>query len=140
MRVIRVSKQTACNPVARAVAQVKLREALRAQKIRLYMMEHGEDCGELMDGLGSTMALVDCAATIQGIQGVDTSILNGGLSACRQLARSGSYDPLQTVAIAGALDAAERLNRLIKADAMNEAVKIYNQYMKEHHEDQKATP
>lgn len=122
MKVKIVGKQTAMNPVARAVAQAKLRSALLDQKIKLYLMESKESCTELMEGLGATLGLIGYAADIQRLQGSDLSILHGGLSACTQLINTDKYDLLQTVAITNALDAAERLNRKASAQNMNRAV------------------
>lgn len=111
------------NPVAQAVARAKLRAALVDQKIRLYLMSPGEPCADLMQGLGSTLSLVGFAAELSGLRDDHRlKILRGGLSACRQLFDSGRYDPLQTVAIAGALDAAEQLNRKINPKDMDRAV------------------
>lgn len=127
MRATVVSKQTAYNPVARAVAQAKLRSAIMDQKICLYMLEKGDECADMMQTLAVTLAVIGYAATLQKIEGVDMSIIKGGLSACQQLAAVGVYDPLQTVAIANALDSAERLNRTISAENINTAVHKINQ-------------
>ena len=131
MRVVTVSKQTAKNPVARAVAQAKLRSAITNQKICLYLMTNGEHCQGMMEGLSLTLATIGYAATLQRIESTDLSILKGGMSACQQLHAIGAYDPLQTVAIANALDAAERINRTITADNINAAVHILNQGAKQ---------
>lgn len=131
MRAVTVRKQTAKNPVARAVAQAKLRSAITSQKICLYLMAKGEDCRDMMEGLSLTLATLGYAATLQRIESIDLSILKGGMSACQQLHASGAYDPLQTVAIANALDAAERINRTITADNINAAVHILNQGAKQ---------
>ncbi len=49
MRVKYVSKNTALNPVARAMAQKKLADDLTTRKIKLYMMQDGEPCADLLE-------------------------------------------------------------------------------------------
>lgn len=120
----RVSKNTANNMVARAYAQEKLNLALVDQKIKLYMTEKGEDCAELMTGLGMTLAVVGLAAETDPAIGPDDTlvrVLRGGLSACQQLLNSSGHDPLHNIAISQALDAAEKLNTRVKARYINQA-------------------
>ena len=120
-----VNKQTAKNPVARAVARAKLHSTLTTQKIALYMMSKGDDCQELMDGLGLTLAVVGYAFEWQHRNRSDADrstpdirILRGGLSACRSMTR---YDPINTTAIVLALEAAERINVLLNAESIQRA-------------------
>ena len=117
----KVSQHTARNPVARAVARQKLHAALVDQRIRLYLLAKGESCDEFMEGLGLTLATVGVACDIQKITHPVVKVLRGGLSACQQLMLANSYDPMQTVAIDLALQAAESLNKQLTADSIHEA-------------------
>lgn len=115
----KVSKNTANNPVAQACARAKLHSVLRDQKIRLYMLDKGEPCEDLMEGVGVMLGVVGYAAVLQKLSGPDVNKVRGGHSACQQLVLAGKYDPLHTVAIAAAIDSAEALNKLIKAEFLN---------------------
>ena len=120
------SKHQALNPVARAVARKKLHQAIVDQKIRLYMMDEGEDCAELCEGIGMTLAVLGYAAEIDPKIGPHDStvrVLRGGLSACQQMLLTGKYVKANTVAIDVALDAAEIINQQVKAELVNEAWK-----------------
>lgn len=120
-----VSKTVANNPIARAVARQQLRRALVDQQIALYLMEPGEDCAELIEGLGTTLSMIGVAAEFEPKLKLDDprlKVLRGGLSACKQLLLSSAgYDPAQTVAICRALDEAESLNRDISAESIQKA-------------------
>lgn len=124
--ITKVRKNTGMNPVARAVAQQKLKEVLLGQKIYLYMMHDGDECREVMEALGSTIGLIGYAANISDLDGPELNVLRGGLSACQQLLTAGVYDTLHTPSIAMALDAAEKLNRKVSAENMNRAIHAYN--------------
>ena len=121
----KVPKRTATNPIARAVAQAKLRSVITDSKIKLYMMNKGDSCAELMEAIGYALAVIgyasDCDPSI-GHDDVRVRILRGGLSACQQMLLSDSYDPLNTVSIDKALDAAEELNRVVKPEFANRAI------------------
>jgi hypothetical protein len=110
------------NPVARAVAKQALAKALRDQKIRLYLMDEGEACAEMCEGVGMTLAVVGYASELAGLgETPQNKVLRGGLSACQQMLHSGKWVKLNTVAVVNALDAAEALNHQIKADYINKA-------------------
>ena len=122
-----VPKNVATNPIARAVARQKLRHKLVDQKIALYLMNDGDDCVELLEGLGTTLAIIGMAAEMEPkIQPDDQRlrILRGGLSACQQLIKSGKFDKSQTVSICRALDEAEGLNVWISAASIQKAIEI----------------
>jgi len=123
-----VSKNTAKNPVARAVARAKLHSTLMTQKIALYMMDKGSKCAELMEGLSTTLAVIGYAFEWQHRKGSEADrntpeirVLRGGLSACHMMMDTDYYDPLNTVAIANALDAAESINKKLEADSIQRA-------------------
>jgi len=119
---------TAKNPVARAVSRAKLHSALMTQKIALYMMDKGSKCADLMAGIGTALAVIGYAFEWQHRNGreddrstPDIRVLRGGLSACHLMMDTDYYDPLNTVAIANALDAAERINKLLDAESIRTA-------------------
>lgn len=107
------------NPIARAVAQDKLRKILVSEKLKLYFRENGEDCSDFIEGFGMTLAVVGMAAEMDpafGPEHLDVRILRGGLSAVESLAKTCKYDKAQTVALDRALIAAETLNAKVKSD------------------------
>jgi hypothetical protein len=90
-------------------------------------MNDGDDCVELLEGLGTTLAIIGMAAEMEPkIQPDDQRlrILRGGLSACQQLIKSGKFDKSQTVSICRALDEAEGLNVWISAASIQKAIEI----------------
>lgn len=121
----RVSKQTAQNPVARAVARDQLHKMLNDQGLRLYLKAKGDTCAELANGLGSCLTMVYAACVLDhnniDLDGPQVRILRGGISTCQQLAASDKYDPTCAVAIDMALDCAESLNRQVSPLAMTMA-------------------
>lgn len=106
------------NPVSVAVARAKLRSALVDQKIKLYLLTKGEACDEFMEGLGLTLVTVGIACDLQKLDSPKTRVLRGGMSACQQLMLANSYDPMQTMAIDLALQAAEELNKQLAAESL----------------------
>jgi len=121
----KVKKNTAKNPIARAIAQAKLRSVITDSKIKLYMKQKGDQCADLMEAIGYALAVIGYASDIDPDIGHDdrrVRVLRGGLSACQQMLLSDSYDPINTVSIDVALDAAEELNRIVKPEFANRAV------------------
>lgn len=120
-----VSKHTAGNPIARAVAQAKLRSVITDNKIKLYLLGKGESCADMMEAIGHALAVIGYASELDpaiGRDDVRVRVLRGGLSACQQMLLSDSYDPINTVSIDKALDAAQELNRKLKPEYANRAV------------------
>lgn len=121
---MRVSKQVAMNPIARAVARKKLASAALNQKIRLYLMEDGEPCASEMEVIGKTLAVVGYASELDpkiGGEDVRVRVLRGGLSACKQLMIADKWDSGQVVSIDKALDAALELNEKVGSNFVNKA-------------------
>lgn len=120
----RVNKTTAMNPVARAVARRALEESIRTHKIRLYMTERGEPCADVCTAIGMVLAVLAWAAEMDKKVGGDNPevrIMRGALSACAQMAELDSYDPMNTVAIDRALDAAVELNKRLDPELITRA-------------------
>lgn len=117
----KVSKQTAKNPVARAVAHDALTKAVTDQKIALFMLNPGDKCADVLAGVCTVLQVTQAACQLEGIENVETRILKGGLNACVQVVLADSYDPLQTVAISNALDISLRLAKTLKPESVNTA-------------------
>jgi hypothetical protein len=137
MRVKYVSKNTALNPVARAMAQKKLADDLTTRKIRLYMMQDGEPCAAPLEELALMLATIGVASEMDpdiGGEDVGVRILRGGMSACQALIKVDKWDSTQVVSIERALDEAKLLNRRVhpvyiaRANAMR--TEIYKEVQK----------
>jgi hypothetical protein len=133
MRVKYVSKNTAMNPVARAVAQKKLADDLTTRKIRLYMMQDGEPCADLLENLAVMLATIGVASELDpdvGGDDVGVRILRGGMSACQALIKTDKWDSLQAVPIERALDEAQLLNKRVHPVYIARANAIRTEVMK----------
>jgi hypothetical protein len=118
---MKAPKQAGMNPVARAAAREKLKNALRDQKIALYMLTPGERCAELLAGVSGTLTIVLSAAQIDKLTGPDMVVLKGGLNACLQVMLADSYDTSQTVAIVTGLDKAMLLAGKVRPESVDQA-------------------
>jgi hypothetical protein len=118
---MKAPKQAGMNPVARAVAREKLKNALRDQKIALYMLTPGERCAELLAGVSGTLTIVLSAAQIDKLTGPDMAVLKGGLNACLRVMLADSYDTSQTVAIVTGLDKAMLLAGKVRPESVDQA-------------------
>ena len=125
----RVSKHVALNPVARAVARKALAESITTRKIQLYMMEPGDPCAEVCSGIGMTLTVLAFAAELDPRVGAEhplVRVVRGAISACSQMADVDRYDPINTVAIDTALDAAVELNSRVKPEFITRAWNTLN--------------
>lgn len=118
----RVGKQIGTNPVARAVARKALDESITKHKIRLYLTNKGEPCADFCTSIGTVLSVLAYAAELSG-RGDDplVRILRGAISACVQMADADAYDPINTVALDRALDAAVELNATLKPELITRA-------------------
>jgi len=85
-----VPKNVATNPIARAVARQKLRHKIVDQKIALYLMEDGDDCVELMEGLGTTLAIIGMAAEMEPKICLPTCVYASFVGGCPHVRNSSS--------------------------------------------------
>jgi hypothetical protein len=134
MRVRYVSKNTALNPVARAMAQKKLSDALLNHKLKLYMMQDGESCYALLENLAMMMATIGVASELDpdiGGEDVGVRILRGGMSACQALIATDKWDSTQVVAIERALDEAQLLNKRVHPVYIARANAMQSEILKE---------
>jgi len=122
-----VTKNTATNPIARAVAQQKLKAVLCTAKISLYMMTSEDDYQERLDAVVATLEPMIVAACFE-VSDRGTRLeepirtMRTGRDICVQLLTAGAYDPTQARAICDALDAAEAVNPRINPRAMQKAL------------------
>ena len=134
MRVKYVNRNTALNPVARAVAQQKLAADLTTRKIKLYMMQDGEPCADLLENLALMLATIGVASELDpdvGGEDVGVRILRGGMSACQSLLKTDKWDSAQAVPIERALDEAQVLNRRVHPKFIAQANAMRTEVYKE---------
>ena len=122
-----VSKHVAINPIARAIARQKLKNTLVDKKIRLYVLEDGEECFDVIDGLNRTLSLIIDAATIdmsERFSGLGSKVrsMREGQEACVKILETGKYDLEKTNVICEALDVAEETNAKIHPQSIQKAV------------------
>ena len=134
MRVKYVNRNTAMNPVARAVAQKKLANELLDRKLKLYMMQDGESCYVLLESLAMMLATIGVASELDpdiGGDDVGVRILRGGMSACQALINTDKWDSTQAVSIERALEEAEALNKRVHPKFIAQANAMQTQVLDE---------
>lgn len=127
MYVKKVRKSVALNPIAQAVARAKLREEITTAQIKLFTMQAGDDCSELIKDITTTLTIVGIASELDPTLGAEhpgVRVLRGALSACHQLAPKYHWAPLQATAIDQGLRQALDLVRRLKAPEVNQAIHI----------------
>jgi hypothetical protein len=120
----RVSPMTGRNPIARAVAQKALRDAVLDQKIKLHFTDEDAPCTDFCAVIGMTLSIVVYASKLDKKVSPDewrVKVVRGGLSACSQMADTDRFKRANIPAIEHALDSAAELNNLLSPDAMNTA-------------------
>jgi hypothetical protein len=98
------------------MAQKKLADDLTTRKIKLYMMQDGDPCSDLLENLALMLATIGAASEMDpeiGGEDVGVRILRGGMSACQALIKTDKWDSAQVVSIERALDEAQVLNRRV---------------------------
>ena len=114
---IETNHKVATNPVARAIARTKLNRAMTHMGLRIYTMQDGEDCRQLLEQIGFVLALMGMAGELDPAIGLEDSrvrIIRGALSAINQMSKSGKWDSQQSVALEHGLSTAVALNPRIK--------------------------
>jgi hypothetical protein len=104
------------NPVAQAIMKKKLADAILLQKTKLYLTERGESIEDVLIGIAMTLSMLAYSAKLDpkvGSQAPLARVVEGGLSACKQCIEHG-WDPVQARPIDIALDAATKLNNLVR--------------------------
>lgn len=119
MRFRVVTGNKARNPVAKAIARKKLHDIFLAMKVKVYLLQRGQDESQSLYGLLASMACVEAAVTMDHESDPDTMpvevlrdvrVLRGALSALHQCLHS--WQPESAVAVEQGIDAAERLNKV----------------------------
>lgn len=134
MRVKYVNKNTALNPVARAMAQKKLERDILIVKLKLYMTPDGAECADFLEEIALLLATVGVASELDpdiGGEDVGVRILRGGMSACQALINTDKWDSTQVVAIERALDEAQLLNKRVHPVYIARANAMQTQILKE---------
>lgn len=119
----KVKKQTALNPIARAVARARLASELLEFKLKVYSLEHGSPT-DLLEELGPWLSLIGYAAEIDKRIPQDDPrkrIIRGAVSACNQAIAAGTWDKMLAPAISHGLTVAEELNKVLDPVATNTA-------------------
>ena len=120
----KVKKSTGMNPVARAIARAKLKQALLDQKIQLYLLEDGAPCASICFMIGQMLSALIEAAEIDRRVGTDNPevrIMRGAISACEQMIQTDKFSRMNIVALERGLDAAFELNARVSPEAFNRA-------------------
>lgn len=120
----KVRRSTGMNPIARAVARAKLKQALLDQKIQLYLLEDGAPCASVCFMIAQMLsALIEAAELDKGV-GTDNSdvrIMRGAISACEQMIDADRFSRINIVSLERGLDAAFALNARVSPEAFNRA-------------------
>lgn len=85
----KVSKNTANNPVARALARKKLAEEIVTNRIAIYMMDEGEDCRDKTVVLALPIYAVMVCIEDEKEDTVDARMLKSGCAVLQQIAETG---------------------------------------------------
>lgn len=120
----KVKKTTGMNPVARAIARQKLKDALTAQKIQLYLLEEGAACAGICFMIAQMLSALIEAAELDKAVGTDSSdvrIMRGAISACEQMMETDRFARINLVSLDKGLDAAFALNMRVSPEAFNRA-------------------
>lgn len=120
----KVKKTTGMNPVARAIARQKLKDALTAQKIQLYLLEEGAACAGICFMIAQMLSALIEAAELDKTVGTDSSdvrIMRGAISACEQMMETDRFARINLVSLDKGLDAAFALNMRVSPEAFNRA-------------------
>lgn len=103
-------------------AQAELKRAIVDQKIALYLLETGDACSGVLQGLAATVALVQLACEIDKLRSPDLLALHHCLKAFYETIELGHYDTQYTAALVLGLDAAQRLASRVKPKSIDKAV------------------
>lgn len=105
----------------------RLDSALRDQKIALYMLDEAEPCGQLAEGIYTTLLVIRLAAYLTIARGrgqinrKKLHTLRAGIHALAQVLETGLWAKELAPAVADALDAARSLNNHIPTARLEEA-------------------
>lgn len=127
----RVNRNTAKNPIARAVARKILEESITDHKIKLYLSQKGDKCADECIAIGTAMSVLAYAGEMDSKIGADdprVRVVRGAISACHQMAEADSYDPANTVALDRGLDAAFELNRILKPELVTKSWNLLQKF------------
>lgn len=118
-----VDMQIARNPVARAIANKALDDAVKLFQIRLYLLADGEHCESDAVAATQVLAVVSEALSLAGRgKTPEHQVIRGALSCLVQLANRGfAWKAMDAGAIDAALSRAVDLYKSMKAQTINMA-------------------
>ena len=120
-----VDEHVARNPVARAVARTRLRQAMADFQTRLYMLNDGESVPVDCQAAAKALAVAAATLDVQGLgDSIEARIIAGGLGAITDIARTRwLWRQRHAVAIDTALEYAKGVYSYAKAQEVNTAHK-----------------
>jgi hypothetical protein len=122
----KVRSATGMNPVARAVAQNILRQAIVDQKIQLYLMQDGDPCADTCFMIAQMLSVLIEAAMLDktvGADHADVRVMRGTISACDQMIKTDRFSRINIVSLEKGLDAAYAMNSRVSPRTFN---KVWN--------------
>lgn len=118
-----VDMQVARNPVARAIANKALSDAVKTFQMRLYLLNDGEDCEADAVAAMQVLAVVSEALFLTGNDKTpEHQVIRGAMSCLVQVAQRGfTWKTVDAGAIDAALSRAVDLYKTMKAQTINKA-------------------
>lgn len=121
----KVSKNTAKNPVARAIAKQKLREAVTTQRIAIFLRNEGEDFRDTTLVLAVPVFAVMMCLDEMKEDSADSRKLKSGCAVLKQIAETGFvWRKSYAITLDNALEICERRWIGIDADLLNKALHL----------------
>ena len=121
--VAKVSKNTAKNPVARAIAKQKLREAVTTQRIAIFLRNDGEDFRDTALTLALPMYAVMMCFEETGEDSPDMRKLKGGCAVLKQISETGFvWRKEYAISLDNALEICERRWAGFPVEMLNKAL------------------
>lgn len=104
---------------------MKPREQITTELIRLYLLPAGAPCAELLEGIGLSFQAIAFAALHDGVPTTrsEMKILRGAISACNAMIAVDRWNPVQAPALDAAFSASERLSASLSEKAVARAIK-----------------
>jgi hypothetical protein len=127
----KVNKQTALNPVARAMAWANMVKSATTAKIKLYMTDEGENCANLLLKLADYFALVLLACEEEQRTDELQQAVNAGQLVILEISGSGwLWHKKHLQVMDDALDATALLAKALKPQSINKASRRFAQVRK----------
>lgn len=120
-----VDMQVARNPVARAIANKNLSDAVKTFQMRLYLLNDGEDCESDARAAMQVLAVVSEALFLTNKEKTpEHQVIRGAMSCLVQMAKRGfTWRTVDAGSIDSALSRAVDLYKTLNAQTINQAWK-----------------